>query len=103
MTISGGIVIVNGPTSNNNAALDSESGIYINGGLVIAAGSLGMAENPESTSEQHCVSVAFGSSLEAGTLVTLCDSAGNEIVSFAPSKVYSHIIISSPDIKDGES
>lgn len=102
INISGGTVLVNGPTNDGNGALDSEKSIYANGGLLIAAGSSGMAETPDSQSEQHSVAVGFESALDSGTLVTLCDNSGNEIVSFAPAKKFSHIVISSPDIRDGE-
>jgi hypothetical protein len=102
MTISGGTVIVNGPTDNSNAALDSETGILLNGGLVIAAGSSGMVENPEDDSEQYSVSATFTQSLDAETLVTLCDSTGAEIISFAPAKKFANVIISSPEISSGE-
>ncbi|MGN0575585.1 MAG: carbohydrate-binding domain-containing protein [Ruminococcus sp.] len=102
LNINGGTVLVNGPTNEGNGALDSESGICANGGLLIAAGSSGMAETPDSQSEQHSVAVGFENTLDSGTLVTLCDNSGNEIISFAPAKKFSHIIISSPDIKDGE-
>lgn len=102
MDISGGTIIVNGPTSDGDGALDGNSSITVSGGLLIAAGSSGMAEYPDDTSTQNCVSYTFDSTLEGGTLVTLLDSSGNEILSFAPEKQFSNIVISSPDIKSGE-
>ena len=102
LDISGGTVIVNGPTNDGNGALDGNSSINVSGGLLIAAGSSGMAEYPDDTSTQNCVSYTFDSALEGGTLVTLLDSSGNEILSFAPGKQFVNIVISSPDIKSGE-
>ena len=102
MDISGGTVIVNGPTNDGNGALDGNSSINVSGGLLIAAGSSGMAEYPDDTSTQNCVSYTFDSSLAGGTLVTLLDSSENEIQSFAPEKQFINIVISSPDIKSGE-
>ena len=101
-TVEGGNIIVNGPTNSGNGALDGNAGITVNGGLLIAAGSSGMAECPDTSSGQHSVSVTLDSTQAAGTLVTLCDGSGNEILSFAPSKTFNNVIISSPDIKDGE-
>ena len=101
MTISGGTVIVNGPTNSGNGALDSNSSITVTGGLLIAAGSSGMAEHPSDSSTQNSVSCTFDNTYEGGTLVTLLDESGKEILSFAPSKTFQNIIISSPDINSG--
>lgn len=101
MLISGGTVIVNGPTNNGNGALDGNNQITITGGLLIAAGSSGMAEYPDSSSTQNSVSANLSSPLSGGTLVTVTDSSGNEVISFAPEKTFSSIVISSPDIKSG--
>lgn len=102
MTVSGGMVIVNGPTNNGNGALDCNGEITVNGGIVIAAGSSGMAEYPGDKSAQYSVSATFESTLEAGTLVTLLDGRNREILSFAPAKTFSNIVISTPDITEGE-
>lgn len=102
LTLSGGTIIVDGPQNGGNGALDSNGKISVSGGLLVAAGSSGMAESPDSSSSQNSVSANFGQELSGGTLVTLTDSNGNEVLSFAPSKRYSHIVISSPDIKTGE-
>lgn len=102
MTLSGGTILINGPTNDGNGALDGNNEIVCTGGLLIAAGSSGMAEYPGDSSSQHSVSITLDAYQDAGTLVTLCDESGNEIASFAPSKKFNSIIISSPDIKDGE-
>jgi hypothetical protein len=39
----------------------------------------------------------------AGSVVTLKDADGNVLLSYTPEKEYTSIVISSPDIKDGES
>ena len=103
MTISGGTVIVDGPTNSGNGALDGNNGITVTGGVLVAAGSSGMAESPGSSSTQNSVSCGFDSTLSAGTLVTLTDGSGSEILSYSPSKTVSHIVISTPDIADGGS
>ena len=100
MTVSGGTVLVNGPTNGGNGALDGNGEITVNGGILIAAGSSGMAEAPSANSTQYCVSVGIGSTQEAGTLITLTDENG-DILSFAPTKTFDHIVISTPDIEKG--
>lgn len=102
MTISGGTVLVNGPTNSGNGALDGNGEMTVNGGLLIAAGSSGMAEAPSANSAQNCVSAAIGSAQQPDTLVTLADENGNEIISFAPTKTFDHIVINSPEIEKGK-
>lgn len=99
--MTGGYVQINGPTSNGNGALDYDGVFEISGGTLLAAGSSGMAQAPSSGSTQYIIANTTGEQA-AGTAIRLADSSGNTIVTFTPVKVYSHIVISSPDIsKDG--
>lgn len=99
MYISGGTVLVNGPTNNGNGALDGNGEMVCHGGTLVAAGSSGMAESPDNSSTQNVVSVTLDSTQEADTLVTICDESGNDIFSFAPAKTFNSIVISTPEIK----
>ena len=101
INISGGTIIVDGPESGGDAALDSNGEIVITGGTVVAVGMSDMAESPSENSTQNSVSATFDSTFEGGTLVTLLDSSGHEIISFAPAKSFDNIVISTPDIKTG--
>lgn len=103
IVMSGGTVIVNGPTNGGNGSLDYDGSFEQSGGTLIAAGSSGMAQAPSDTSTQHAVSMTFPQTQKAGTLVHLEDSEGNTILTFAPSKDYQSLVISSPDLKDGGS
>ncbi len=71
----GGTVLVNGPTNNGNGALDFSS-YDISGGLLIAAGSSGMAQAPDGTEEQPVISVVFSQVQSAGTLVSIVGTGG---------------------------
>ncbi|MCL6645948.1 MAG: DUF839 domain-containing protein [Dehalococcoidia bacterium] len=62
----------------------------------------GMAQAPSESSSQLAVQMTFPSALEAGTLVTLKDSSGQPIVTFAPAKTFQSIVISTPELKEGE-
>ena len=93
-----GTVIVNGPENNGNGALDYDSTCNINGGLFIAAGSSGMAQSLSTTSKQNSVNV-FLSSQSANTLISIKNESGKDIVTFAPSKTYQSVIISSPNLQ----
>jgi hypothetical protein len=96
-----GTVIVNGPTANNNGALDYDSSFTLSGGFLIAAGSSGMAQAPGSQSSQYAVAVTFQSARSANTLFNLQTSGGESIVTFAPAKAYQTVVISSPDLARG--
>ena len=101
--ITGGTILVNGPTANGNGALDYDGTFTMNGGLLAAAGSSGMAEAPSETSQQPSVMMYYSQTQKAGTLVRLLDSKGDVIAAFAPSKDYQSIVISSPSLTKGES
>lgn len=95
----GGTVIVNGPENSGNGALDYDGKFEISGGLLIAAGSSGMAQSPSETSTQNSINVF--TSISANTLLHIEDENGNELITFAPSKTVGSIVISSPNIKTG--
>ena len=101
INMSGGTVFVNGPTNGGNGALDYDASFDITGGTLVAVGAVGMAQSPSTTSAQPSVTMTFSSSQAADSVVYLTDSAGNNIVTFAPSKTYQSVIISSPDLKSG--
>lgn len=103
ITMSGGTVLVNGPTMDGNGALDYDGTFEQSGGLLIAAGSSGMAQAPSETSSQRAVLMTFPAQVQAGTLVTLADSAGKSVATFAPAKAIQSIVISAPELKAGES
>ncbi len=96
----GGAVYISGPTDNMNAALDSESGMTVNGGTIIAAGPLGMAENFSSDSTQGAMLISYSGSM-SGT-ITLLDADGKELACFTPEKTYSCVQISCPDLAVGK-
>lgn len=99
--INGGMITVDGPINDGNAALDYDSVFAVNGGIFIAAGSSGMAQAPSSGSEQATIMINFGTIYSAFKTVTIEDASGNTVTSYAPSKSFSSIVISSPDLELG--
>ncbi len=99
--ITGGTIIVHGPTSGGDGALDAETGIIVQGGNLIAYSSLGMVETPSSNSTQYVLSIGQNSQITSGTTVTLKDADSNELLTFTTQKNCGSIIISSPDIAKG--
>lgn len=102
ITLSGGFVIVNGPTGNMNGALDYDGSFIISGGTLLAVGSSGMAQAPSVSSSQHWVGVRFPD-LEAKTLLHLQDSNSSSVFTFRPAKRYASVVYSSPDLDSNES
>ena len=103
ISMTGGTVIVNGPTNNGNGALDYDGSFEQSGGMLIAAGSAGMSQTPSDSSSQYSVSMTYSQTQQAGTLVHIEDSKGNTVLSFIPSKNYQSVVVSSPDLKKGDS
>ncbi len=98
--MAGGTVIINGPTSNANGAIDYLGEFKITGGLLVAAGSSGMAQAPSASSSQYSVMVNTNSQ-QAGTLFHIETEEGEDILTFSPSKTYQSIVFCSPEIEKG--
>ncbi|MEZ5126618.1 MAG: carbohydrate-binding domain-containing protein [Thermoleophilia bacterium] len=102
VTMTGGTVIVSGPTSDGNGALDADGGVTISGGILLAAGSAGMAVAPTSDSAQGWVSVTLDTPLAAGEVVQIV-SGEDVLATYTTAKVTSSIVFSSASIVSGES
>ncbi|TCO70391.1 carbohydrate-binding domain-containing protein [Marinisporobacter balticus] len=98
--VTGGETYVSGPTNNGNGAIDYNGTADISGGIFIAVGSSGMAQNFGNESTQGSILVNT-QSMQNGA-ITLKDSSGKELVNYTPEKEYNCVVISSPDIKKGE-
>jgi len=99
--MNGGMVLVNGPTSNGNGALDYMGTFNINAGFLVAVGSSGMAQAPSISSTQYSAMVNFTSMAPAGSLIHFETADGDPILTFVPAKEFQSILISTPDITNG--
>ena len=61
-----------------------------------------MAENFDSNSTQPSMLVNFSGTLAAGSEITVTDAPGKLLVSFTPEKNYQCAVISTPELKVGE-
>lgn len=91
--ISGGTIYVDGPTSDGDGAIDCDGEIKITGGTLIAVGSAGMAQNATSATQPS-------------VLMSLSQSYSGELnfggITYTPSKKYQSVLVSSPNLKVGE-
>ena len=100
--MNGGTVIVNGPTDNGNGALDYNAEFIITDGTLIASGSAGMSQSISSNSSQNGIMINFNSSINSGDVITIKDSNDNEIITYSSSKNYQNLVISTSDLKTGQ-
>lgn len=97
--MTGGQVVVSGPTNDGNGALDYDGVFDISGGVMIASGSSGMAQAPSEESAQYSIIMNYSTTQKAGTLVHLEDSKGNTVATFKPEKDYQSVVICAPELK----
>lgn len=100
MNVSGGVVLVSGPSWSMNGALDCDGGSTITGGVVVATGASGMAQGFGTAENQGSI-LATITSQSGGTPIALCDKDGNVVVSFTPVTDYSSIAVSTPGVQSG--
>ena len=101
ITMTGGTVLINGPTTDREGPVDYDTSFKMTGGFLVATGSSGMAQAPSSTSTQYSLLLVLNSAKSANTLFHLQASDGADIATFAPVKPYQSIAICSPDLTRG--
>lgn len=101
ITVSGGETYVSGPTNSGNGTLDYSGTAQITGGIFVASGSSGMAQNFDSSSTQGAIMVNVEEQ-ETNTEIALLDISGTELLGWTAEKEYSSVIVSSPEIQQGE-
>ena len=100
IALSGGYVVVYGPTDSSNGAIDYEKSFAVSGGELIALGSSGMAQAP-STLSQPCLSIY--ADVSENSKIEIRDSSGNVVMSTTSAKKCSSLIFTSDKFKEGES
>ncbi len=103
INMKGGTLIVFGPTSSGNSALDADRGIVIDGGYLFAVGPLGMVETPANNSKQNVLSYAQNQRISANTVLSLTKEDGTPIFSVTVEKTCQSVIVSCPEFVTGGS
>ncbi len=104
--MTGGTVIVYGPTDNGNGPIDHGDGGYtmtISGGTLLAVGSSGMAESPENEGQAVVAAYWNRTGLSAGDKFGIVDAGGKLICAFELPKSIASVVFSSPEIVAGNS
>jgi len=103
IAMTGGVVLVDGPTMDGNGPLDYMGTFNISGGTLVAVGSIGMAQAPSTTSTQPSIFIGLNQALPASTLIHLQTTSGQDLLTYAPAKEYQSVLISNPELEIGES
>ncbi len=102
--INGGLVYISLVGDGGNCALDygSENGgaCRINGGTVVACGGSTMLETMSENSAQPSLLYA-GTTQAAGTEITLQDSSGETLLTYAAPNSFSAVLVSCPEMAIG--
>jgi len=100
ITMSGGNLLVYGPTDNGNGAIDYDSSFTITGGTLCAIGSSGMAQNVSSATQG---SILYNLSSSKSANVSIKLKYNNEVIYETSSiKTFNSIVISTPNIEKGK-
>ncbi|MBQ8292817.1 MAG: carbohydrate-binding domain-containing protein [Bacilli bacterium] len=100
--ITGGNITIWGPTRNDNAALDADKGILVNGGTLVACGPAGMVETPSTNSKQCSIVYNVRNYISVGEQITITDKNNNVIYSTTAKKQFQSLVISLDEFKLNE-
>ncbi len=104
--MTGGTVLVFGPTDNGNGPIDTGDGGYtmtVSGGTFLAVGSSGMAETAENGGQAVLAAYWNRTGLSAGDIFGIVDADGRVIAAFELPKSIASIVFSSAEIEAGKS
>lgn len=100
LTVTGGETYVFGPTSDCDGSLDFAGAGTVTGGVVMCAGSSGMAQNFGDASTQG--SMLVSASGQVGDAIQLADEDGNVLASCEARTSYSCVLVSAPGVESGK-
>ncbi len=100
LTITGGKTVVTGPTQGDTSVLDYDKTGQISGGTFIGTGGSNMAQSLQGSGQGV---IFLKSRQSANTKLQIVDANGKVLISHTPTLGYDLIVISSPDLKAGQS
>ncbi|MDR0992673.1 MAG: carbohydrate-binding domain-containing protein [Ruminococcus sp.] len=99
IVITGGAVFVDGPTGQDNAALDFDKTFTVSGGTIFAVGSAGMAAVPTDGSQSF---ISVNVSGKAGSTIAVKNTDGDLIATHTAAKDFASVIVSTPETVSGK-
>ncbi|MCR2783624.1 MULTISPECIES: carbohydrate-binding domain-containing protein [unclassified Microbacterium] len=100
--ITGGTVIVHGPTADGNGAIDADGGVTVSSGTLLALGPAGMAQAPSADSAQATVQFTANGGIAPGTVLTIVSASGEQLGTVTATKQAQNLVFSAPGLTNGE-
>lgn len=97
--VTGGVVLVQGPSSGDDTAFDYETTAEISGGTVVMVGSAGMTQGFSGGAQ---ASVSGNVSGSAGDTACVTDSDGNVLASFTAKRAFQWALLSGAGMTEGD-
>lgn len=97
--MTGGTLLVYGPSNSGNGALDYDGVFSVSGGMLLAIGSAGMAQAVTASGDAQML--AFTCGMPANVLLHIRDTSGNEVLTFESPKQYSCVVFASEVLTSG--
>ena len=97
--ITGGTLLVNGPSSDGDGAFDYDGEATISGGTVLMVGAVGMAQSFTSGMQAFALVQASGS---AGSVIEATDADGNVIATLTATRAFGCVLVSGAGVSDGD-
>lgn len=104
LSVSGGTIVVDGPSDGGNAPIDYDGTATITGGTVFASGNSGMFQGfDDNSSTQSSIIDYLDQNAKAGESITITDSNGKEVFSSSDTtQSFNTFLYSSADLKEGK-
>ena len=104
LNVSGGTIVVDGPSDGGNAPIDYDGTATITGGTVFASGNSGMFQGfDENISTQSSIIDYLDQNAKAGESITITDANGKEVFSSSDTtQSFNTFLYSSSDLKEGK-
>lgn len=104
LNVSGGTIVVDGPSDGRNAPIDYDGTATITGGTVFASGNSGMFQGfDDNSSTQSSIIDYLDQNAKAGESITITDSNGKEVFSSSDTtQSFNTFLYSSADLKEGK-
>lgn len=101
--LKGGKVIIHGPSSAPEVAVDFNKNFNITGGFLVGSGTNSeLLEYPDNTSSQNSIMAVFAQQYPESTIFHISDSEGKVLLTFQPNGRYQSVLFTSPELKTGE-
>ena len=100
IVINDGYIIACANARSMDSGVDSDMGVYINGGTVLASGH--MYDEISTDSTQRFMVLGFNQDVTEDEMILISDAEGNPVSAFQAVNDYSIIVYSCPQLVDGD-